>query len=271
MNKRRHVVALVGIVLIMGLLVACYPPEAEPAPNPPSWASQNDLKALQDKVDQKADTEYVVGQVKKLDESIGNIKDQPGGNTYSKDELYTRSEVEDKITALKKWVDDSYVKKGSGSTGNTSGTQTDQVTMRIYNSPSNLVYDPGSYTWWLEITNGYIDYRKVFVTGVFSYESTHNGDVQVWDGNLVSPAGTYLHSPELITGTNTSGVFSMLYTPSHATVSTDCSFFSGTSQGYKVMEGLRTLVIPVTLTLNYDTTERTKWTGNWSITATKHP
>lgn len=178
--------------------------------------------------------------------------------------------TEAQITTLKTKLGIS----GSGSSGSSGATPTTgQVTISIYKEP-DMVYEEGSYTWYLEILNGYTEYKKVYVSMILSPVETSNyGDIITWDGNLTDPHGTYIYAPDLQTTGNTNGIFSMNYVPSVGVglKSTDTTLISGSSQGSIVIKGNDKKVIPITLKLDYDGTGASRWEATFNNTALKYP
>lgn len=186
---------------------------------------------------------------------------------------YTKEEINTKFNALISNLTDEQIallktKLGISSTNpsgssNPSIPSTGKVSHSIWKEPGTPIYVAGSYTWWLKITNGFAEYKKIYVSINLGATGTIIGDVTV--------AGTYFYSPDLPvrpTDTSPSGKFSMSFVP---TGGVDCSLISGNSQGYAIVKGNSEIVIPITLVLAYgaDASQFTEIVFN--ITAMNYP
>lgn len=257
-----------ALLILSALILLCIPIlscTVEPDSPAVKFATVDQIAALQKAydtlkatVDTKANKTDVVAGVSKdyVDLKVSSVA-APNLSNY-----YTKAEVND---AVKKAIDE-YKATLTGSTGGTVPTS-GQVTISRYKD-ADLVYNEGTYTWWLEISNGYTEYKKVYISMVLTPVETANGDVVAWNSNYTSPTGTYIYSPDLPATDNSKGIFSMSYVP---TTPTNCTLISGSSQGYVIIKGNDKKVIPISLTLDYSTTDATRWEATFSHTALKYP
>lgn len=157
-------------------------------------------------------------------------------------------------------------------TGNGSTPSTGEVTVTVSNAPGAIVYNEGTYTWWIEVANGYSEWKRVYIGAILTGVHTITGDIVTFDNDYASPIGTYIHSNYFAVTGNDKGIFSMNYVPNvtPGTISTDCTLIGGNSQGYLIVQGGDTKVIPITLELDYNTGS-TQWEMSWSCTEVNYP
>jgi hypothetical protein len=274
---KRYTIVLCLILAVVVVGLGCLP--AKPAATTPIVSAKD--------TEQDAEISKIKSSITSLDEgkasksSINDLSDRVSKINQATTDLsgyYKKAEVDAAIvTAVNSAIANLKNEKpwatGSSSGGGVAGGV---VTFKVKSEPSNMVYDDGSYTWWIEITNGNTEYKKCYVIGFLNYTDNHSGDVVAWTGitDPLPTTSTYLYSPDLSGGTtnNPNGVFSMSFVPSVSAggESTGCTQISGTSQGYVVIKGGDTKLIPVTLKLDY-VNPATRWSATWSISAQKYP
>jgi len=189
------------------------------------------------------------------------------GNSYKKDETYTRSEIESKISAaIQALKDDSnapWVKKtATDPTTSVVPTNSSQVatqaggtvTMRIFTNPANALAYPGytdpvittagSYTWFIQFLNTDVAYHKVYLVGNMNPTSVVNAASSgVVDNKTTSMTWTPNFSAN-------SPKFTMIRNPNtNDTDTTQNVFF--TSNSFCVLAPGQVILIPVTLNLHY--------------------
>ena len=283
LKRNKYFFVLAVLVLLVPLtLLSCVPPTttaAAPTVSPITQVQtevatlKTDLASLKETKASTSKTTELESRLSTVEGKINALQSQGAANAYTKSETYTKAEIDAAIAALKSnqtWIT---VATGTGDTSTTTPT-TGQVTYRVYKSAEDVspVYTESSYTWWLEISNGFTEYKKVFVSCILvpNSGSTINGDIQIWNNSTYPPTGTYLYSPDMIGGLvapNTMGAFSMNYVP---TTGIKTTMISGNSQGHLIIKGNDKKVIPITLVLDY-VTGATQWTATFSTTAVNYP
>jgi hypothetical protein len=86
---KKSLIALLGIVLLIMPFLACVPPAASAPVSTDGFAHQSDITSLTKAIDKKADQ----SAVDVLTKAIGT----PSSASYTKEELYTKSQVDQKI------------------------------------------------------------------------------------------------------------------------------------------------------------------------------